>query len=81
MLILLTQKFKLGNLTQTHAVYVGNFADSGVMCKVCFQAVMCWFVAAYVTVGRASVRGKQKHYNNECEISLNLHFSLTHLVD
>jgi hypothetical protein len=78
---MLAQKFKLGNLMQTHSVYVGNFSDSGVMCKVCFQAVVCWFGATSVTVGRASVGGKQKRYNSECEIALNLHFSGTHFVD
>jgi hypothetical protein len=66
---------------QTHAVNVGIFSDNGVMCEVCFQAVVCRFGAASVTVGRASVRGKQKLYNNECGISLNLHFSGTRFVD
>jgi len=81
MLILFTQRFNLGNLIQIHAVYVGNFSDSGVMCEVYFQAVVCWFGAASVTVGRTSVRGKHKRYNNECGISLNLHFSGTRFVD
>lgn len=61
MLILFTQKLNLGNLMQTHAVYIGNFSDIGVMCEVCFQAIVCWFGAASVMVGRASVRGKQRH--------------------
>ena len=60
---------------QTDVVCVGNFSGSGVMCEVCFQAVVCWWGAASVTVGRASVRGKQKHYNNKLGIALNLHFS------
>jgi len=51
MLILFTQRFNLGNLIQIHAVYVGSFSDSGVMCEVYFQAVVRWFGAASVTVG------------------------------
>jgi hypothetical protein len=62
MLILFTQGFNLGNLMQAHAVYVGNFSDNGVMCEACFQAVVCWFGAASVAIGRVSVGGKQKHY-------------------
>jgi hypothetical protein len=64
MLILFTQRFNLGNLMQAQAVYVGNFSDNGVMCEVCYQAVVCWFDAASVTVERVSVRGKQKHCMN-----------------
>jgi hypothetical protein len=59
--ILFMQRCNLENMMQTHAVYVGNFSDSGVTCEVCFQAVVYVFSAASVMVGRASVRGIQEH--------------------
>lgn len=49
--ILFMQKFNLRNLMQTHAMYVSDFSESGVMCEVCFQAAVTLFKVASVAVG------------------------------